>query len=189
MEIQNLNKVITSYLVYAAPVLFVLTYSILLASKRLIKPLLICTIVFSFGSVLEMGFLGLEHMVIFIFVFFFFIPYTLLSLDAVSIIYEKDWTKALKIISLIHIVLVGVVIIMFNLLRTSGHHPLGFLPERIMILSVGVLFFFACKYQQKQEIIKSAIFKILAGLTILACWIYFSKVTFSKESFLFNFSL
>ena len=133
-----------------------------------------------------MGFLKIPINIIF--VFFFAIPYTFLSLDGVSIIYEKDWTKALKTISLVHIVLVVGVIILFNIFRAGGHPPLAFLAERILILILGILFYFSCKYQQKQEIIKSAIFKILAGVNILTCWVYFSKVTFSKESFIFSFS-
>jgi hypothetical protein len=123
-----------------------------------------------------------------IFLYFFLIPYFFLFLDGVSIIYEKNWAKALKIISLIHIVLVVGVIIVYNIFRVNGHPPLDFLAERIMILFLGILFFFSCKYQQKQEIIKSAIFKIIAGVNILTCWVYFSKVTFSKESFIFSFS-
>jgi len=186
MELGDFNKIITSYLVYAAPFSFVLNYTIFAIKKHLSKPLLFCVILFACLSILGLAFLKMPINIIF--VYFFFIPYNFLCLDGFSIIYGKDWTKALKILSIIQVLLVISVMIAFNLFRAYGHPPLAFLAERIMILILGILFFFSCKYQQKQQLLKSTIFKILVGINILACWIYFSKVTFSKESFIFSFS-
>jgi len=172
--------------VYLAPILFSMNYFIVSLKQQLSSALLFCIMLFSLGSIIGMGLLNKPSNLIFL--YFFFIPYLILILDSVSILCKKEWAKPLKVMSILQILLVVCVLIIFNILSSKSHSRLAFMSERIMILSLGILLFFSFKYQQNQEVKKTAFFKILSGINFIACWIYFSKVTFSHESFLFNFN-
>ena len=187
METQSLNKIITSYFVYLAPIIFSINYFIFSLKKQISRSLLLCTTLFSLGSIIGMGLLNKPSNLIFL--YFFLIPYLVLALDSASILCKKEWAKTLKVMSILQILLVVCVLIIFNIFSLKSHPRLAFIPERIMILSLGILLFFSFKYQQNQEVKKTAFFKILSGINLIACWIYFSKITFSHESFLFNFEI
>jgi hypothetical protein len=187
VETQNLNKTITSYSVYLAPILFSINYCILTQKEQLSRALLLCVTLFSLSSIIGMGLLSKPINLIFL--YFFFIPYLVLTLDSASILCKKELTNPLKVMSIVQILLVVCVLIILNIFNLKSHSRFAFLPERFMLLSFGVLMFFSFKYQKNQEVKKTAFFKILSGINLIACWIYFSKVTFSQKSFLFNFEL
>jgi hypothetical protein len=187
VELQELNKLTTSYSVYLSPILFVINYSIFAIKKKLSKIILYLTVLFSFSSIVGMAFLKTPFNLIFL--YFFFLPYFYLMLDGISITLEKNWTKTLKIISFIHIVLLICIVILFNVFRFKEHPHLLFLPERVIILILGIMLLFSSKYQQSQEANNSAFCKIASGIILLTCWIYFSKVTFPKETLLFTFKI
>jgi hypothetical protein len=187
VDLQELNRTTTSYSVYLAPILFVINYTTFALKKKLSKKLLYLTVLFSFSSILGMAFL--ETPLNIIFSYFFFLPYLFLILDGISITLEKNWTKTLKIISFIHIVQLVCIIILFNGFSFKRHPHLAFLPERVLILTLGIMLLFSSKYQLSQKVKTSAFCKIASGIILLACWIYFSTVTFSKETLLFTFKI
>jgi predicted membrane protein len=186
VDTQNLYKVITSYFVYLAPILFSINYFIFSLKQQLSTALLFCVTLFSLGSIAGMSLLNKPSNLIFL--YFFSIPYLVLTLDSASILCKKEWAKPLKVMSILQVLLVVCVLIIFNIFSSKSHR-FTYLPERFMILSLGILLFFSFKYQQNQEVKKTAFFKILSGINLIACWIYFSKITFSHESFLFNFEI
>ena len=175
-----------SLLLHAVPILYCLCFLSLLLKFRFFKWLSSITVLASGLSLL--GIIILKYPFNLIFSTFFILPYLFTMLDGFSVAKEKNWAVTLKTIAYMHIAIVLGLIILLNILGLANMQGLKFLPERMLIMLVGIFFLLAVYAQSMQRSNKACIYKIISGLNLLFCWIYFSKVTFSQKTFLFDFS-
>jgi hypothetical protein len=115
-----------------------------------------------------------------IFGVFFGIPYFLLLTDAISVVFNKNLKKTSLVLSLTYISLIISIIIWNNLLGLFFFDTAfsGFLVERLLFLTTGLLGLFSVISENKNKKSIAIYFKMSFAVSISFCWLYIASITF-----------
>ena len=158
-----------------APAIYIVNISALILAKKISKSLFLICAVSCLASIV---FLFTKQM--WIFGVFFGIPYFLLLTDAISVVFNKNLKKTSLVLTLTYISLIISIIIWNNLLGLFFFDTAfsGFLVERLLFLTTGLLGLFSVISENKNKEYIAIYFKMSFAVSIIFCWLYIASITF-----------
>ena len=176
VAINDLPTAILLLLIFCPPIIYLLNLCLLIVFKKIFKNLFLLLGI----SCLAILFCFFKGNIGMIFGVFFGIPYFLLLTDAISVVFNKNLKKTSLVLTLTYISVIISIIIWNNLLGLFFFDTAfsGFLVERLLFLTTGLLGLFSVISENKNKESIAIYFKMSFAVSIIFCWLYIASITF-----------